>query len=433
MKNILFVIVALAALLAGCATPQPPATGSYAGAAQLPTFGNYGGSPRETQDIYTAILPYDPELKVRWFPIQAKFSPDGTWLIVNLCNFYNPNYCRLVRWEPGRPGEPVADDAARQGRWTLLAGQAPDKSYLWPSISWDGRKIAYTVADCNAEHQPDWPKPDGMPESPVAPPTACAIFNARPAISRSIRDLRDGYRELPIPTVARPTWRPDDKALIYWRMQAQITLASGRRSGTRSVYEYDLERDEESAKLDYRVSGISWINEFSAVHYAPDSRRFSACAYTLSRSQLKPDIPQGGIACFSADPRQPGSIEYLNKDGEVWFRFMYATWRGSHYLVEFDSKLFLSTSGEGRRGVLVYDGKSSARGISNADIAQKHRDLVVIHSTLSRGMQPSRYGKLGHYQWDIIDKKRTPVMNYVDGSTGQVSPVFWPNIESLEQ
>ena len=83
--------------------------------------------------------------------------------MVNLCNHYNPRFCRIVRWEPDGPGQPVEGGLTSSGRWRLVAGQAPDKSYIWPTVSWDGKKLAFTVADCSAERAPGWPAAEGKP------------------------------------------------------------------------------------------------------------------------------------------------------------------------------------------------------------------------------------------------------------------------------
>ena len=90
--------------------------------------------------------------------------------MVNLCSIHNVNFCRLLRWEPDGPSAPLPgvvghwefrggtsawvpavpsdpdhDSQLTTGRWQLISGQAPDKSYLWPAISWDGKTIAFLL------------------------------------------------------------------------------------------------------------------------------------------------------------------------------------------------------------------------------------------------------------------------------------------------
>ena len=371
--------------------------------------------------------PYDPAITVRWFPIQAKFAPDGTWLVVNFCNYYNPHYCRLVRWEPGT--EPVA--GTERGRWRLIAGQEPGKSYLWPSVSWDGKKLTFTVADCDAERPKDWPPSDGKPGTPEAPPTRCAIFAARPAVSGSVDDIRNGYREIAIPTVARPTWRPDDKAIIYWRTKGQATLASGRVAGSRSIYEFDLEIGREEAKLDSAVDKLSWTNEFSAARYMPDGRRFLACGYTLSSEADK--YLDSGIPCFQANAQHLYPVSVLNARRESKFSSFYAIWRESHLLIKAENKLFLVDQKDRKRGVPVFEAPTMIGTIVDADIAEPSGDVVAIQETLFRQMEPFRSGGKGHYNEDShIKPPRRPLLIFFRRSAGTPAPVIWPNLESID-
>jgi hypothetical protein len=242
-------------------------------------------------------------------------------------------------------------------------------------------------------------------------------------------DISVGYRELPIPTAARPSWRPDDKAIIYWRMLGQARLASGRMTGLRSLYEYDLEREREEAKLDSRHK-LSWVYEFNAAHYAPDGTSFSACAYSTSKAAT--ELLPGGILCFEVAARNPAHLEVLNGRGEGAFDMLYAEWRGSHRLIEWDKQLFLVDKSDPRRDGPVFDARGTVGTITSAAISARNGDIVVIRGTLWRGMEPSRAGTLGFFSKPSSIHPAHPILTYITRSTGQAAPTYWPNIELLD-
>jgi len=394
----------------------------------LPSYGNYGGAPR-AGEASPYIPPYDPAVKIHWFPIQAKFAPDGSWLVVNFCNSYNDHYCRLVRWEPSAPGQALHDGELSSGRWRLIAGQDPDKSYLWPSISWDGKKLTFTVADCSAERHKNWPPPGAMPGGPQPPPLHCSIFDARPAVSMAVDDIRVGYRELPLPKASRPSWRPDDRAIIYWRTPGLTTLASGRKIAAGfGVFEYDFTQEREEAKLDNMVSGLIWMRELATPLYSADGKSFTTCAYTLRSSRSWADH---GWHCFKADPRQPGPITALNGGGA--FQRLNAHWRDSHYLVTNQGELALARPMDPTiREVLVERGASAA-SIVAADISRSAGDVVVVNDTVMFGTTPVRPGFGGYYLGIDSIQPPIPLLRYRPRSTGQIDTVFWPNLESISQ
>lgn len=399
----------------------------------VPGFGNYGGppSPRSPQSEET-MPPYDPAKLVRWFPIQARFAPDGSWLVVNLCNHYNPQFCRIVRWEPDGPGQPIENGLLSSGRWQLVAGQAPDKSYIWPTVSWDGRKLAFTVADCSAERAAGWPVAEGKPGAAVPPPLDCEFFLARPAVSESVKDIRVGYREIPIASAARPAWRPDDQALLYWRTVGTMRLASGRMAGARSLYEFDLATGEEEHKM-YRVWGkMSWDREFASPHYTPDGKHIRSCGW---ESTGRRDYVDHGVHCFEIETTTPTWLNVLNARGDTAFKQIFADWRGSHLLVEALGQLFLVERKTRKRDAPVLDASTldppgALRGrIGNADIAGPTGDIVAVQGGLALQMSPVHGGGLGHYS-DSRQKHR-PNLIHRKRSTGTPVPVFWPNVEAL--
>lgn len=392
----------------------------------LPSYGNYGGAPRAGEPVQH-IIPYKPEVPIRWFPIYARFAPDGSWLVVNLCNSYNDHYCRLVRWEPSAPGQALHDGKLSSGRWRLIAGQHPDKSYLWPSISWDGKKLSFTVADCSAERHKNWPPPSATPGGPQAPPLHCAIFDARPAVSMAVDDIRVGYRELPLPKASRPSWRPDDQAILYWRTRGLTTLASGRAIPAGfGVYEYDFKQETEEAKLDNKASGLIWMRELATPLYSADGKSFTTCAYTLRSSRTWAD---GGWHCFKSDPRQPGPITALN--GGRSFDQLHAHWRDSHYLVSNEGELALARPLDPRIREVLVARVASAGSIVAADISHPTGDVIVVNETVMFGTTPVRRGFGGYYLEIDPSQPLRPLLKYRPQSTGQIETAFWPNIEAM--
>ncbi len=398
-----------------------------------PGFGNYGGpaSPRAPQ-AEESIPPYDAAKLVRWFPIQARFAPDGSWLVVNLCNHYNPRYCRIVRWEPDGPGQPVEGGLTSSGRWRLVAGQAPDKSYIWPTVSWDGKKLAFTVADCSAERAQGWPAAEGRPGAAVAPPVDCEFFLARPAVSASVEDIRVGYREIPIASAARPAWRPDDRALLYWRTVGTMRLASGRMAGARSLYEVDLATGQEAPKLQGVAGNLSWDHEFASPHYTPDGKRFRSCG---RESTGRRDYVDHGVHCLEVTSIPTARLEVLNARGESAFKILFADWRGSHLLIDALRQLFLVDRPTRKRNTPALDASAldppgALKGsIVNADIAGPSGDIVAVQGGLALQMSPVHGGGLGHYSDGRL--KHGPNLIYLKHSASAPMPVFWPNIEAL--
>lgn len=415
-KSTGYVAVLLCALLTGCQT-----------APTLPGFGNFGGSPRAAQ-AEAATPAYDAAKVVRWFPIQARFAPDGSWLVVNLCNHYNPRFCRIVRWEPDAPGQPVEGGLTSVGRWRLVAGQAPDKSYIWPTVSWDGKKLAFTVADCSAERAPGWPAAEGKAGATVPPPVDCEFFVARPAASESIEDIRIGYREIPIASAARPDWRPDDRALLYWRTVGTMRVASGRIAGARSLYEFDLATGKEAPKLQGVAGNLSWDHEFASPHYTPDGKRFRSCGL---ESTGRRDYVDHGVHCFEVASNLTARLEVLNARGEAAFDKLYADWRGSHVLVDASRQLFLVDRQTRTRDAPVIAPPPTMKGSTvNADIAGPSGNVIAVQGTLARQMEPTRGGGTGHYA-DNRQRQR-PLLIYLKRSAGAPVPVIWPNVEALD-
>jgi len=172
----------------------------------------------------------------------------------------------------------------------------------------------------------------------VPPPVDCEFFLARPAVSESVEDVRVGYREIPIASAARPAWRPDNQALLYWRTVGTMRLASGRMAGMRSLYEFDLVTGQEAPKLQGVAGNLSWDHEFASPHYTPDGKRFRSCGL---ESTGRRDYVDHGVHCFEVASNPTLRLEVLNARGHTAFDKLYADWRGSHVLVDASRQLFL--------------------------------------------------------------------------------------------
>ena len=445
-------------------------------AAQIvPSFGNFGGPPatRPAPAPRAAQLPG----KVNWFPIQAKFAPDGSWVIVNLCSLHSPSYCRLLRWEPegtpqplpgvvghwsmrvgdpqntwisGVPSYPTHDSQFTTGRWRLIAGQAPDKSYLWPAISWDGKKLAYVVADCESRPAP------GRPGTPYD----CATSAANPAVSESIESIA-AHRVLPVTTVTRPSFRPDDQAIIYWRVLSTSVLASGRTIGANSVYEYDLKSNIEVPKLDLKVTPVVWFQEFTTPFYTRDGKTFSICGWGDDSARLF--IEAQRPMCVDVDAQKIGVMQALNdrKRDEVnglatksnWlfsyidsrglpaqdllgggsFTILLTGWRDGKALVNQGNWTYLLDRTTRDFQTPVNAGmKFNWGSLADADMNPRNGAVLGISRTLWQGAQPIPRRVYWNTESLSGSNKPFPVFANIPRNSNTVMPVFWPDVELLQ-
>ena len=434
------------------------------------------GSPRSASSGGNAA-PHAPvpASKVNWFPIQAKFAPDGSWVIVNLCSIHNVNFCRLVRWEPDGPSQPLPgvvghwnsptgspsvwvpdmpsdpahDSQVTTGRWQLIAGQAADKSYLWPAISWDGKKIAYTVADCDSRDAP------GRPGTPYD----CQIFAAKLAVSDSILDI-SSHRVLSVETVTRPAFRPDDQAVIYWRVLGTNTLASGRPVGVKSVYEFDLKSNTESPKLDYNVTRMLWEREFTGPFYATDGRTFSICGYgsdnarlfSVSQAQKCVEVEAARIGVMRAlnnveSARLPTVspegwihryVGYLARPSEVLlggrnFGVIHKYWKDGRALATLGRWAYLLNQQTGDAEVVVIDSEPMRTGTPVAiDIDMKTGNVAAIYETIWLALQPN--AKRTYWEKASSDAYAAyPIFGFADRRNKMLQAVYWPDVERIDK
>ena len=438
----------------------------------VPSFGNFGGPPaaRTTPAPRAAQLPG----KVNWFPIQAKFAPDGSWVIVNLCSVHSPNYCRLVRWEPdgppqplpgvvghwsmrigdptntwiaGVPSDPTHDSQFTTGHWRLIAGQAADKSYMWPAISWDGKKLAYVVADCESRPAP------GRPGTPYD----CATSVAQPAVSESVETIA-AHRILPVTTVTRPSFRPDDQAIIYWRVLGTGVLASGRTTGAKSVYEYDLKSNVEVPKLDHKITPVVWFQEFTTPFYTQDGKTFSICGAGTDNARVFVEAQRP--MCVDVDAQKVGVLQALNdrkrdevngsSEKSVWlfsyidsrdlpaqdllggggFTLLLTGWRNGKALVNYRNWTYLLDRITRNFETPVNAGmKFNWSSAADADIHPRTGDVIRISGTLWQGPVSRRI----YWITESLSgsDKPFPVFAYIPRNATAVMPIFWPDVEQL--
>jgi hypothetical protein len=369
---------------------------------------------------------------VRWFPIYARFAPDDSWVVVNLCSYHNPLYCRLVRWEPNGQPQPQEDGTPTTGHWSLIAGQEPDKSYIWPRVSWNGKKLAYVVADCPVKSQPAPPRPSG--DVPPAPHPLekldCAFFNGQPAMSESTTDLRQGQATAAIYGAARPAWRPDDQAILYWRTVAKVTLASGRTGGVRDIYEYDFKTQSETPKFDLFATHISWGRETTGPFYAPDGKTFAFCGYGFN---FPPALGlQHLFQCVQVNPQNVVDFKGLNPlSHNTTFQWLMEDWQGTHWATNGDQVRLVD-----KKTLLVTDELLNTRlpnghigNLTPNDVSvSKEKNAVFVNRTLFN-LQPIR--RSAYWIADEREAPPAPHLSYYDAQTREIRPVFWPNVDQL--
>jgi Tol biopolymer transport system component len=181
--------------------------------------------------------------EARWVPHQARFSPDGSHLLVNVCEAFNQTYCRI--WRYG-----LAD-----GKWTALPFDK-DRTYKWPSYSPDGKRIVFSTRFC--------------------PDRNCDLRGMRLAVMNA-----DGTELKPVSgSVApriMPSFSPDGRRLIYWKID-DVMQTPRQMFGLYDVYETDLETATER-----RLTGFTATGVFSGPKYWRDGKRFMFSARDFLR------------------------------------------------------------------------------------------------------------------------------------------------------
>lgn len=190
-----------------------------------------------------------------WFPLQVRFTPDDQQLLVNACQEAHPEYCQLMLYD------------LQSRTWSLLPGQDSKRTYQRPSFSPDGKHLIVSSHECK--------------------PAYCNYIDAR----LTILDADGGNpRELPLesqfkgtdpnrdPGVIarlRPSFSPDGKRLIYYRMVIWQLASRGMFLPRYMLWELDLDTMEEKRLLPDSV----FERIFSSPKYLPDGDRFLYSAW----------------------------------------------------------------------------------------------------------------------------------------------------------
>lgn len=367
------------------------------GGPQLPSYGNFGGPPRPQP---AAPMPATPEgeligaeHQVRWYPRSARFSPDESHLLVSLCHFRFSHYCRIARYWTA------------EHRWEVLPFES-GSSAAWPDYSPDGRRIVFAQQRCEATYQCD-----GL------------------GFALATMD-RDGTnrRELGPVGVQMPTWSPDAKRLLYWRLNGVGRLASGRAIGSFDIYEYTLMPVPTTTPAETRITGDNYFGTYAAPRYLADGERILYSAYrgddtgsygyVVTREQARrlwSGTPRKQIAAWSGPPR---SVLHGFYPGHGWLyhhgalRLRFDTETKSERVVLQDSRYHIGTAD------LSSSGKSAV-ALTGTPLGTTESGGAVAYFKISR--HPST--------------EAVPVMSLIDMATGIGQPIAdWPaDVERVTQ
>jgi hypothetical protein len=185
-----------------------------------------------------------------WYPRQARFTPDDTQLLVNVCQIANPEYCQLAFYD------------LTNKKWRFLPKQDPKRTYQYASYSSDGKTIIASSHECES--------------------IRCNYIDAK----LTLLDADGGNpRELPLeaqrknadpsrdPAVIirlRPSFSPDGKRLIYYRMIIWQLASQRMFLPSYTLWELNLETMEE----DRLLSESTFERIYSTPKYLPDGKRF---------------------------------------------------------------------------------------------------------------------------------------------------------------
>ncbi len=255
--------------LLGC-TPTPP------------RFGNFGGPAAEIP--IPSKPPSNPSgfsfRATDWFPVQARFHPDGSRMVVNFCHVDAPYFCRMAYYNITRKD------------WHLVPQQQEGVSYYRPSFSNDGKTLVFSQDVCGTTHQ----ECDGYGDHTLMP-------------------IEGGPTTLlPMHRTRRAHFTADDQRITYWRVKGSGRLASGRAVGSVGVYEFNLASGKESHLSEPMETGrgaFYFIADLTAPRYTVDGRSLFFCALNGDTTPYQQDkttwhvlphpIPGLGANCLMLD------------------------------------------------------------------------------------------------------------------------------------
>lgn len=371
-----------------------------------PRFGNYGG-------------PYQPAAEAKevpsrtgilWYPIQARFAPDGSRLVVNLCRSSRARMddCRLAEYRP------------EGNRWRLLPTE-PGHSHMWPSFSPDGRRLAFVDLPCDAQGRCNVLQGQlaTMPAEGGAP-THHGIYGVR-----------------------RPVFHPEGGKIAYWRYYGVNRLASGRTAAAEAVYELDLATGAEknwlaNTRLPLGGNFHAFDLSIAGPFYFPDGEHLQFCGYQTSGGWPI----QTAIKCARAarDQAQLSQIHAKSlakasgRDDSSFpvTRIVFGRGTANTLLGQSSDNsdglalaIIDSTSLRPIRRLLDYGGYT----VGDADYSASTRKVVALTGFLTGTGAHSPHDR--HWIAYSTDKIAYPAMAIIDLDTLQYQAVEWPNVEAI--
>jgi hypothetical protein len=365
---------------------------------------------------------------VRWFPIAAKFAPNGKWAVVNLCSSLTPTYCKLVKWEPEQQGQLLPNGVESTGRWSLIAGQDPTKSYFWPDLTRDGQQLAFVVAECQGQAQM---AQSNTPTIPV--PQSCAFNDGQLGYNSVAQSLKDSKIVKEVRTVSKPAWRPDGQALLYWRSMSTVGLASGRNVTQRDVFEYNIQTEQETPKHLRSVTRVLWNNDATGPFYDKSGESFAICGYAFSVPVTMDS--NAAFNCIETDATNPSLVNGISTRNANPFFDIILGRINDDVLVVSGAYLELRNKKSANERMMLLALTPSGNRSNHSPVAIhtfNENSIIVISGTLNGFTFPKRESR--YFIQIHRDRTFTPVMfiKSLDSSKKEYEKViFWPDLEFI--
>lgn len=391
-------------------------------APNMPRFGNYGGDQlRERAHSNQLSDPCEGSEAVQlcWFPVQARFHPDGQRLVVNLCSSKrNAQYhCRMVEYHIG------------QQRWHLIEGQQTDQSYLYPSYSHDGKRLLFSVVDC------------------PQPCRGSGPYGQLATMAVQVRSEAPGVygpqQPLPVLGASRSSFTRDDQRVVYWRSYADVKRPLGVNPGTISVFEYN----RTTGKQTHLIPALYPQTMPERGDYAEFFHPFTAPRYTVDGNTLYFCAMGGNISGKYVMAWNNNCVFYKiaanTFESKVAFRDVrglgmpYTQTLNGEYLAGAGS-LRLVNPTKGTETQIVPPAGLYQQSDADIDTEQTKVSLVVAAIRPSNG---SHVAKRSHYldpeanvpAIPLMQQGRFPMLSLVALPSKTMHALIWPNVEALER